>query len=810
MKSSIMRKWLISTFTVLIVAAFLFVWWMSSSDFENSYREIKQQYYGVIEVQVVNEVETSIKYGKKLDSFYDVSSIFGKLTTLLPSHVKAVITNSRGEILYTSFDSSADKKDYLAVFRNPRVLTKVENLSAAKNYTSMVQDKFEIMMLPISDKNQNVVGSFSLIYPASAINEELKPERMANLRISLLVLIIAVLILIIFLSYVPIPNEAERDPKNASLTNTLSLKRRQLILIIVTSLIIMGGIGVQSIITYNHYQMKYKSALTEGARGILTYVDNSITSLHQRGVKYEKMQGMSEYLTNKVKETPILWNIRVYNAIADTGEALNRANTWVISAPLATEANGEKMQVEIQISQEYLDRKMLNMLLQFLATLIVSAVIVFEVMRLPDILIFRKSRQFNTNSPEQYERITTSLRILSFIAFMGMYASMPFSTILMRQWDARIFGLSTDIAASLPMTLELLAVMLFSMLFAHFFSRAGLKTFIIVAGLLIILGNALCAIATGPFQLILFRGVCGIGFAGIKHVLNTVISLGTEGDERTGLNIAGMNAGLLGGIMCGGSIGAVITNSMGMSFTYLFTAGTLLVCIIMILFSIPWKLLKQNSKNIIAKEEMSFKGTLQVLANGKVLKYLLMVTVPLNLGLMFIVAFIPGYIQKMDLPVIIISYGYLVNGLVGIYLGSFLAKKLTEKLGRTLCVSVMLFIGGVGILVIGIGSSVGIILLSTALMGLFDGFGSPVAMNYFIEMPNIKNKVGVSSSLAFLGVLGNATQMISPLVYAWMMLIPTVFGFNPLVTLGAVYLVFAATFLFPIRNGANFRKELNS
>ena len=806
MKSSLMRKWLISTFTALIMAAFLFVWWMSSSDFEGSYREITQQYYGVIEVQVVNEVETSIKYGKKLDSFYDVNSIFGKLTTLLPSHVKAVITNSRGEILYTSFDSSADKKDYLAVFKNPHVLAKVENLSEAQSYTSLVQDKYEIMMLPISDKNQTVVGSFSLIYPTAAINAELKPERMETLRISLLVLIISVLILIIFLSFVPIPNETEEDPKDGREKNTTGSRRRHLMMIMAPSLIIMIGIGVQSTIMYNQYQMKYKSALSEGSRGILTYIENSISSLHHKGVPYEKMRGMSEYLTTKVQETPILWNIRVYNAIADTGEALNRANIWGISAPLAPEAESEKLELEIQISQEYLDRKMLNMLLQFLATLIVSAVIIFEVMRLPDILIFRRSRQFNTSSPEQYQKITASLRILSFLAFMGMYASMPFSAMLMRQWDARIFGLSTDIAASLPMTLELLAVMLFSMLFARFFNKAGLKTFIFAAGLFIILGNALCAIATGPYQLILFRGVCGIGFAGIKHVLNTVISLGTEGDERTGLNIAGMNAGLLGGIMCGGSIGAVITNSMGMSFTYLFTAGILLLGIIMILSLIPWKLLQQNTQFVKAEKEKGFSGTLHVLLNGKVLKYLLMVTLPLNLGLMFIVAFIPGYIQKMDLPVIIISYGYLLNGLVGIYLGSFLAKKLTEKLGRTQCVSVMLVMGGVGILVIGIWSSAGMILLSTALMGLFDGFGSPAAMNYFIEMPEIKNKVGVSNSLAFLGVLGNVTQMISPLIYGWMMLTPTVFGLNSLVILGAVFLVFGAAFLFPFRSGAPDQK----
>lgn len=804
MKSSLKRKWFILIFSFLTAGALLFVWWMSSSDFESSYREIKQQYYGVVAGQVVNEIEASIKYGKKLDSFYDVGSIFGKLTTLLPSDMKAVITNNRGGILYTSFGNSADKNNYLAVLRNPQVTAKLQSLSGIRNYTALVQDKYEIMMLPITDKNQVVAGSFTLIYPAASIKEELMPEQLKNLRISFLVLGIAVLILIIFFCLVPFDNNAE-SPNDGKEKHNTAVKRRRALLM-APALIIMLAIGVQSSIMYNQYQMKYKSALTEGARGILTYIDHSIASLHQKGVPFEKMYGLSEYLTGKVKATPILWNIRVYNTIADTGEALKRANTWEISAPLATDGSSEKMQVEIQVSQAYMNGKMLNMLLEFLATLIVAAVVILEAMKLPDILIFRRSEEFNTGSPEQYEKITAGIRFLSFIVFMGIYASMPFSAILMRQWEARIFGLSTDLAAALPMTLELLAVMLFSLLFARFFQKTGPKKFIYSAGLLIILGNALCAIATGPFQIIFFRILCGIGFAGLKHVLNTVISLGSGGDERTGLNIAGLNAGLLGGIMCGGSIGAVIANSTGISLTYVFTAGLLLIFVIMILSTIPWKLLQENAQFGQAKEETASRGTLRALFNIKVLKYLLMVTLPLNIGLMFIVAFIPGYIQKMNMPVIVISYGYLLNGLAGIYLGSALAKILTKKLGRTVSVSVMLVMGGAGVLVIGFWSSAGIILFSTALMGLFDGFGSPAAMNYFIEMPEIKDNVGVLNSLAFLGVMGNATQMISPLGYGWLMLMSTVSGFNTLLILGAIYLVFAVAFLVPFRRHDHNRK----
>jgi len=798
------RKWFIFIFTALIIAAFLFVWWMSSSNFEGSYREITQQYYGVVAGQVVSELEASIKYGKSLDSFYNIESVFGKLTSLLPSHVRAAIINSSGEILYTSFDDAGDKESYMEVLKNPHVDAKLRGVTKEQGYTAMSQDRYEIMIMPISDKSDAIIGSFTLIYPAEAISAELKPQHMENLEISVYILIVPVLILIIFLCFVPIPNDAQKSEKEYAENDTNKAKRMRMLIFIVPALVVMLGIGVQSAIMYNQYQAKYKSAVTEGAQGILVYLQNSINNLNNKGIPYKKMYGLSEYLTSKAMNTSIIWNISIYNTIADTEEALKREDTWSISAPLAPEAEGGRMEVKIQISQEYMSRKMLNMLLVFLVTIVVSAVTIFEFIRLPDILIFRRSRQFNTGALVQYEKITGAIRIISFIVFMGMYSSMPFSVILMRQWDARIFGLSTDVSASLPMTLELLAVMLFSVIFARY--KAGFKTFIIAAGACIISGNVLCSMATGPMYVILSRVICGAGFAGIKHVLNAIVSSASGDSERTGLNIAGMNAGLLGGIMCGGSLGAVIANSMGIALTYMFTAGILLLFVVLILFIIPWKLLKQNMNSHAEKEEKSSSGMLRMLLNTKVLRYLVMVTLPLNLGLMFIVAFIPGYIQKLGLPVILISYGYLVNGLVGIYFGPILANCLTKKLGRTFGVSLMLIMGGVAILVISIKPSIGIILLSTALMGLFDGFGSPVSMDYFIEMPGIKEKVGVSSSLAFLGVVGNATQMLSPVIYGWLMLMTTVADVNTLLILGLVYIAFALLFSIPAGRRPSKRK----
>ena len=58
-----------------------------------------------------------------------------------------------------------------------------------------------------------------------------------------------------------------------------------------------------------------------------------------------------------------------------------------------------------------------------------------------------------------------------------------------------------------------------------------------------------------------------------------------------------------------------------------------------------------------------------------------------------------------------------------------------------------------------------IVLVSVALLGLFDGFGTPATSDYFVNMPAVR-KAGVSQGLAMLNVVGSIVQTISPELYS--------------------------------------------
>ena len=138
------------------------------------------------------------------------------------------------------------------------------------------------------------------------------------------------------------------------------------------------------------------------------------------------------------------------------------------------------------------------------------------------------------------------------------------------------------------------------------------------------------------------------------------------------------------------------------------------------------------------------------------------------------------------------SYGYLINGLVGIYLGPILLNKLSKKLGRTACVVLSLSLGAVSVFILNINIPLVISLVSVAILGLFDGFGTPATSDYYVNLPAVK-KLGVSQGLSVLSVVGSVVQTFSPLLYS-VILASGIVGINALgITLAGCAALFLVT-----------------
>lgn len=807
------KIWILGVFAVFVAISMSFVSWLIYAVFEENYREIKQQYYSVVSYQIVENIENSVKNGKQIERFYGMDKVLNEMLELVSTDtipVQTAITDTSGNILYSSFGMSENKGEYVSLIGSQHIQDNIVFEDVTSSYKIANVDEYELMIQPIcnigngSDGGQ--IGSLVLFYRTADISNELVPQKNSSNVATVMCISATVLLLVIYFLFLP----ASISEENTEETDVQAYARKQKesrYMFVIPVIAIMLGLLVQCVMSYNEYQKRYKDVMFEGATGISEYLGGIVDGLNEKGVPYEKMNGLAEYLADKVSDSPLLWNVSVVNVYADTSDLLTRSSEYNVSLPIGDQ-DVQNMHINIEISKEYIDSKMMSMLLVFVVSFAVALIMIFELLKLPDAMFDRISKTFRTSRNEQAGIVAPTLRLGSFIAYTGMYVGIPFSSVLILQWNKSVFGLPVSFLASIPMTAELLATMLCSLFCLPIYRRLNLKLVFAVSAGISALANVMCFFANSPEQLIILRFVSGIGFAGIKYSFNSIVSLGSISENNTTENLASMNAGLLGGITCGGTLGAVIAGAISVQMSYAI-AGVLIAAFMLIVILLsPWKLFRENAANESNTSEGKKTNIFQFVLKPSVLRYMLLVALPMNFGLMFVVAFFPSFVSSMGLPDVTTSYGYLINGLVGIYVGPVLLKALSGKIGRTPCVLISLMLAAASVFILNINIPVVIVLISVAVLGLFDGFGTPATSDYYVNMPAVKN-VGVSQGLSVLSVVGSVVQTFSPVLYSVILASGSV-GMN---ILAAAFTACAVLFLITLRldkEKSTDREKINS
>lgn len=90
------KYWILTVFAAFIAIAMSFVSWLIYAVFSQSYREIKQQYYGVVSRQIVEDIENSIRNGKQIERFYGMDKVLSDMLAIRAfGHVPGLDTDDR-------------------------------------------------------------------------------------------------------------------------------------------------------------------------------------------------------------------------------------------------------------------------------------------------------------------------------------------------------------------------------------------------------------------------------------------------------------------------------------------------------------------------------------------------------------------------------------------------------------------------------------------------------------------------------------------------------------------------------------------
>lgn len=168
------KIWVFGMFTVFITVAVLFVSWLMYAAFADNYRGIRQQYYAVVSRQIIEEIENSVKNGKRIESFYGIDAVLNDMLKLIGTDrvpIHTAITDADGEILYTSYAASGHSGVYNAVLADGAVRGHLTFDNGGGAYRVVNSGEYEIMIQPIRGAEQNRIGSLALFYRSADYRE---------------------------------------------------------------------------------------------------------------------------------------------------------------------------------------------------------------------------------------------------------------------------------------------------------------------------------------------------------------------------------------------------------------------------------------------------------------------------------------------------------------------------------------------------------------------------------------------------------------------------------------------------------------
>ncbi|SFG75038.1 MFS transporter [Oribacterium sp. WCC10] len=665
----------------------------------------EEQYISTCNSGLINEIETSLTFGKKLSNYYGLSQVLSKAQTLLPE----------GTILtMTSFDNGV-----LATTKGEEHF-----IVSLEDYGTVEQT--------IHDDNNAEVGVLTTYYDKQAVKNRIIPVMRTSVIVSIAIIFAA--FIIIFLISIKVSLDSNR------------------VAAILTTVIMLQG----AFLTVN-YSDAFEETANQSIKSVASYVSMSVNNVLDKGVHIDEIEGLDTFLNNVKRENTFIKDIRI-----EKRSTLSDSETYVVGI---NETRND-MVIAFDVSEENIRMIIIQMVLMFAATSFLSIIVMKESLTLHDMIAFRHSKDFNTETNEQFDIIAKSIRYGNYLTLTFDYMCLSFAALQIKEWNRGFMSMPPAMAAALSISICQIADLMGMFAMPSLGKKIKAQYIMTVSSILLIFANANCFFTHSVMIIILMRFLSGVGAAGLKQVRNMIISQGYANEKQLNQNLQASNNGIIAGLLCGMGLGGVIAVGFGYQTTFLVAGIGYIVYLIFAAYCIPWKLLSQRKSGSMADEE---EGNLlirifSIFRSVSVWRTIFMIVVPQYFMLMIIVCLIPGRIQRLELPGVVLTYSNLLNGVVGLYVGERLYKVFQRVIKSNLRIYIVMLITGAGTLFmldIPVYQTF-IILLAASLVGIVDGVGSPVATDLFMGNAYVMKYLNDTEVLMLYSVIGSAVMAVAP------------------------------------------------
>ena len=762
-------------FIIIFSGAFLSL--MGYLNFSSNYQQIQDGVFYEICNESVEKIETAIGFGKSLDNYYGMAKIFQECREQLPNGVEFFVLDKEDAVRDTSFEEGGSFAEFVckAVAERKFQNAKVD----AVNKKSISIDGCNYLLLPIQ-REGSVIGYYTVVYGDQMLRAQLNPvfEDILIKSVGCFVLVL----IAFFLGMAVIERQEFRNkwPEQRKLLFPIAL--------------ILLGMTAQSALSLQAYQQKYEECMMEGANAMMGGMRQTIAGVLKQGVDLAGVDGVAEYLAEKVDAAPILWNVKITEEVADAETVTGRGSSLLQRYPLGESG----LMLEAEISTAYRNERLLQNMLLFLSTLIILVIFILELMRLPSLILYRIGAKANTECRESYLQVSSMLRISGFLCSTAEYICVPYAAMMIREWKEALPGLSVGMTAALPLSVEGLAQMAAMLVLPKWMKKWDIKKAFVLFGVFMGVSNLLCSMAQNALAVILLRGAAGVAYAGFKQVSNYLITRGWHTESERSRNLSQDNAGLLAGVTCGAGLGAIICDIAGYAMAFLASVVVVAAYVAITLCTVPWQWLAGKRQKEAQTGKTGYRALLSMFCSREMFRYIVLMAIPLNIGVQLCVTLVPAICQSRRISTMMLSYCYIVNGIAGIYIGPGLVNAAKRRLGFQKSLALAFGLTGVSIFLIKVPPAAVMLMIASMVFGFLDGFATPLTMDAFMEMSVVKRTVSESLALVICVVISYVLMTAAPIA-AESMLIETGFALSPLSITGILYGVGAVLLAVPVK-----------
>ena len=417
----------------------------------------------------------------------------------------------------------------------------------------------------------------------------------------------------------------------------------------------------------------------------------------------------------------------------------------------------------------------------------VAVVLILCLLLLKEIFFFIKML-FSKRSLAQGQLIDAgSVRTPMFLGLTAYSISIVCGPLFAMQLYDESFGLSKEIAVAIAYSSTMLFVSVFAFVSGSLVKKVPIHRLIAVSSIIAITGELTASGASGLVQFIIGRCIFGAGAGMIMNALDTMVAMQPD-EERVTQGFAMSSAGGQAGRIFGVGIGAAVMLNFGYRGVYVVSA-------VMLSLLLLTCLLLYNKHNLPSaanySEEAAGTSFLSFVRNRRVIGYALLIAVPYFLCLGFIDYFLPLQGKGYGLSEQDISYIVIVFGLIAIFFGPYLTKKLMSMFRPYVVLIISTVVVSAAIIYYGLDQSVFGLVLACVAFAFADSFFQSVQNIYLTQLPE-SVKYGQGSTLAFSNIVIGIAQMGQSYLFAFAI----IFGVrNAMLFIGGGFLLLTALFL---------------